>query len=69
MISVEEKLPSVGQKTRCRVNYWRFGSVSSTEEIEAEFLGMNDVIGKPMWDIDTHDEAYVEVTHWESNNK
>jgi len=66
MISVSEQLPNEGEKTRCRVNFWRHSVLSHTEEVEAEYIGMNNMIGKPMWDIETYDEAYAEVTHWEA---
>lgn len=63
-INIKEKLPKEGQKTKCKVNFWRYGRIHHTEEIEAKHEGFNDIIGKPMWNIDTYEEAYAEVTHW-----
>ena len=65
MISAKEQLPNEGEKTKCRVNYWRYNKIHSTEEIEATYIGMNEITGKPMWDIETYDEAYAEVIEWE----
>ncbi len=65
MISVKDKLPEIGEKTKCCVNFWRYGMVHHAEELVAEYMGMNEAINKPMWDIETYDEAYTEVTHWE----
>ena len=65
MIPIEEQLPDIGQKTKCIVNFWRYGTIHHTEEIDAEYIGINKMIGRPMWDIEIYDEAYAEVTHWE----
>ena len=65
MISIKDWLPKENEKTKCRVNFWRYGQYD-TEIIEARYIGMNNIIGKPRWDIKTHDMSYAEVTHWES---
>jgi len=65
-ISVEDRLPEVGEITKCKVDFHRHGSVvQHGVEINAEYKGMNLCINKPMFDIDTYDEAYAEVTHWQ----
>jgi len=66
MIPVDEQLPEENEMTKCIVNVWRYGKIHHSEEVEATYLGMNGMIGKPMWDIETYDEDYAEVTHWES---
>ena len=64
MISCKERLPEIGQKTLCKVNFWRFGQVQRTEILTAEYVGFNSIINKPMWDIETYDLAYAEVIEW-----
>ena len=68
MISVKDGLPKVGEVVRCEVNLWRYGEIHHTEILEAEYLGMNDAIGRPMFDIETGDMAYPEVVRWERMN-
>jgi len=64
-VSVEDELPEVGTIVKCRVDYYRYGQVViSGEEIYAEYRGMNEYINKPLFDIETYDEAYADVTHW-----
>lgn len=62
--SVKELLPEVGEVVLCRVRFHRFGQVADSETREAKFIGMNNIINKPMFDIDTYDQSYAEVTHW-----
>ena len=54
MISVKKELPKVGEVVRCRVNFWRYGEIHHTEILEAEYIGMNDAIGRPMFDIEEY---------------
>jgi len=64
-ISVEDELPEVGTVVKCKVDYHRHGQVViSGEEIYAEYRGMNEYINKPLFDIETYDEEYADVTHW-----
>lgn len=65
MISVDDKLPNEGDTVRCQVNFWHRGAIHDTDIVIAEYIGINGMIGLPMFDIDTGDEAYAEVTHWE----
>lgn len=65
MISVKDRLPTIGEKVKCKVNLCRYGKVAFTEIVDSVFLGTNEIIGKPMFDIETYDEAYAEVVEWE----
>lgn len=65
MISVKDELPKEGEVVRCQVNFWHYGAIHHTEILEAEYIGMNDITGHPMFEIETGDMAYPEVTHWE----
>lgn len=68
MISVKDELPKVGEVVRCRVNFWRYGEIHHTEILKAEYIGMNDAIGRPMFDIEEYDLVYAEVVCWERVN-
>ena len=65
MILVKDELPKIGEIVRCKINFWRYGEIHHTEILEAEYIGMNDAIGQPMFEIETGDVAYPQVTHWE----
>ena len=65
MSEVKIELPEIGEVVRCTVEFWRHGTLSYTEEINAAYLGMNDIIDKPMFDIETGDEAAAFVTRQE----
>ena len=64
MIPINDEKPEIGETVLCKVVFWRHGSPHHEEDLEAEYLGMNDAIGMPMFDIETFDEAYPEVTHF-----
>jgi len=62
--NINDKPPKKGAQVLCKFNIWRHGTNTGTGEREAEYLGMNKAINKPLFDIETHDEYYAEVTHW-----
>ncbi len=66
MVSVKDNLPKIGQKTKCVVNFWRYGEIHHTKEMIAKYIGIGVITNTPMWDIDTGDESFAEVTYWES---
>lgn len=61
----DAELPKVGEVVRCTVEFWRYGALSHTEELNAAYLGKN-FLGAPMFDIETGDEAAAIVTSWKS---
>ena len=65
-ISVEDELPEKGNVTRYKAEIWRHGIKDCVETGKAEYLGMNKIIEKPMWNIPTFetDDCYENVTHW-----
>jgi len=63
-ISVKDRLPEIGETTKCRVHFHRHFSVYDAVEVIAKYVGVTDAVNMPMWDIDTGDEAFAEVTHW-----
>jgi hypothetical protein len=62
-------IPHIGQTVLCTVEFWRYGCMHHTEKIIATYLGMNNIIGEPMFDIETYDEAYAHVIKWEQLQK
>ena len=48
-ISVKDALPEKGTRTRYKAEIWRHGIMDYVERGKAEYLGMNKIIGKPMW--------------------
>lgn len=61
----KNRLPERGQETVVRVVFFRYGQKGCVQKMKARYIGMNKILGTPMWDIDTYDEAYAKVIEWE----
>jgi len=63
-VSIKDRLPQIGETTHCKVRFHSHGSIHHEEELIATYRGIIKSIDMPMWEIDTGDEAFAEVTHW-----
>ncbi len=64
-IDVKVELPEEGTITRYKAEIWRNGCMKCVETGKAEYLRMDKIISKPIWDIDLDsDDWYTNVTHW-----
>ena len=66
-ININEQKPKVGDIVICKVEFWRFGALSHTMEMQAEYIGWNDITKQPMFDIDTYGMSYATVKYWGVN--
>lgn len=64
MIDIFKQQPEIGEVVLCEVEMWRYGELHHTEDCNAEYIGWNNVVNRPMFDIDTSDEAYACVRRW-----
>ena len=63
-ISVKDRLPVKGDTVRWKGIRWRHQRDTTFNDLEAEFLGMNEFTGCPMVEID-QDTHWNESTHWQ----